>query len=380
MAKRATSYLTEGYCEKRRCKNCVLADICGGCENGECLVYLCSRGYRYVGITYPTRFCYYRDFCHGVFDKKIERPKIPEKMFNQSNLELPRYIPIIKVSERDSWFWEKLNHPALIVKLEEFLLQPSLLNEVAKCGLHDFLGFNGIIILSSIMPDEILDKLSGREYGELVEKLKPDAFMFIDDYTYIDDPYLISWRNLFRLFQRTLEMKDIEAYPIGLIKGASRKQIAWCIESLVKMGIRTFAFPCRNLPTRYVYQFLESIIFKLKGLRSTLIIYGSTILPRQVRQAIKEKAEEQEISLCYASMTWYINAKYGIATYKGRNYQLPLNISYNCNCQFCRDKPLHILANDVKSLALHNLSQIISYHDGSEEWELDSVEGSIEKD
>lgn len=70
-------------------------------------------------------------------------------------------------SQRFSFLWEK------------FYLTKKVLNEALK-GLHDYLGFNGRIFLSLVMPDELIDKLSTKDYLKLIGDLRPDATMIPD--------------------------------------------------------------------------------------------------------------------------------------------------------------------------------------------------------
>jgi hypothetical protein len=71
-----------------------------------------------------------------------------------------KFVPRIDVADARSWFWKHgIELPAVIVSLGEILLNKEILNEALR-GLHDYFGFNGRIFLSSVMPDELIDKLS----------------------------------------------------------------------------------------------------------------------------------------------------------------------------------------------------------------------------
>ncbi len=55
--------------------------------------------------------------------------------------------------------------------------------KVSSQGLHDFLGFGGKILLSTVMEDELLDKLTLEDYANVVTAARPDVTMTPDVYT-----------------------------------------------------------------------------------------------------------------------------------------------------------------------------------------------------
>lgn len=71
--------------------------------------------------------------------------------------------------------------------------------QASSKGLHDYFGFNGKILLSTVMPDELIDRLETKDYFKLINDLKPDATMVPDNYTYTDVPLYQSWSQTIRL-------------------------------------------------------------------------------------------------------------------------------------------------------------------------------------
>ena len=59
---------------------------------------------------------------------------------------------------------------ALIIRLEKLLGDKELLRRVEAKGIHDFLGFDGRVITSSVMPDELLGSLTSERYVELLKR------------------------------------------------------------------------------------------------------------------------------------------------------------------------------------------------------------------
>ena len=251
------------------------------------------------------------------------------------------------------------------MKLEDILLNREIFNQVKRKGLHDYLNYNGQIILSTIMPDEIIDKLKPKQYAQLINQFRPNAYMIIDDYTYIDEPHIISWKQLFRMIRRARKLLKYEptGHPIGLIKGASIEQAEWCIKALQNIGLKTYALPCRGLYLQILRPFLTITAKKLGKTSYTIILYGKT---RIYDTEFPLELIKIPRNFHYASMTWYIHAKQALAYLNGKLYQLPQDYSYYCECQYCQARDPHELVKDVKALALHNLNQLIKHHKGDQ--------------
>ena len=361
MAFRAIRYRKQGLCKKRECTVCSLYENCGGCNNVECLIYHCSRGIKYIGLTYPTPGCQYREFCYG----KLEVQPLPLqsniKARVSNALQTPKFIPIIKLTEKESWFWPDIKINMIIVKLEDILTNGDIFNEVKVKGLHDYLGYDGHIMLSTIMPDEMIDDIEPEQYTKMIEDLRPDSYMIMDDYTYIDEPRLMSWRHIFRMIERARKLLKFEppGHPIGLIKGGSVEQIGWCIEALLEMDIKNYAMPCRGIPPLLLRRFLEPVIDKLGDPNYTVILYGKTELRSSESPYSKTRTFEY---FSYASMTWYIHAKRAMVYLNGEPYQLPQDYSYYCECPYCQARDPFDLIKDKRALALHNLAQLTKYY------------------
>lgn len=131
-------------------------------------------------------------------------------------MDLPSFIPIVSLYNEASWVWSELNVDATFVKLEEVL-------EVSPSNLRKFLNFKDLLLLSSTVPDELVDVAEPPFLKRIIKLLNThgfDSWMIMDDYTYLDDPYKVSWSKLFRMFRRASYMlKRAGGRPIGLIKG-----------------------------------------------------------------------------------------------------------------------------------------------------------------
>jgi len=315
------------------------------------LVDRCIRGASYTGITYPNAFCRLRDYC-PIGGKQRPMPEPPPEINARQvgRADLPRFTPTISVVDRRSWFWDDFPLPALFVRLGEILTNKGLLNEVSKVGLHDYLGYDGKIALSTIMPDEAIDKLKPADYTKLVGDLRPDVAMVSDNYTYVDDPFYLSWSQTIRLVRYAAELRDLGVPVLGLVKGAISKQTQWCIEKQLKLGYASFALPVRELARVDLLDgYLTTTTYTLRkaGANPELVVYG---LSHRIRRLKEAK---------YATLSWYIHAKrrFIFLGEKTRSVLYP-DIEYvPCDCPACKGARPYDLLHDVRKLSLHNLLQ-----------------------
>jgi queuine/archaeosine tRNA-ribosyltransferase len=245
-----------------------------------------------------------------------------------------------------------------MIKLEDLLLNEDVLREIESTGIHDFLDFEGRIVLSTISPDEVLDKLDGKKYAELVSAINPDMAMTLDCYTYLDHPLEISWNQLFGFIKNAIVLMDNTDIPLlGIVKGATYKQVTWCLEHLLELGFNTLVVHYRELARegsmgkRFFGHMLTIIGNATSGYKETdIIVYGKRFLEPNFYHP----------KFHFASLSWFLRAKERIIYVGEETKNLELNILYDCNCEFCGGREWRELVKDVKSLSLHNLSETIS--------------------
>ncbi|MBO3808606.1 MAG: hypothetical protein FGF50_03325 [Candidatus Brockarchaeota archaeon] len=272
-----------------------------------------------------------------------------------------RFIPQIDISDKKSWFWRHgVELPEIFVPLWQLLVDKTLLEEASLKGLHDFLGFNGRIFLSLVMPDELLDKLRFKDYFRLVKNLGPDATMIPDNYTYVDDPLFLSWSQTVRLVSLANDFLKLDTPLIGLIKGANHLQIDWAIRKQVEMGFVSFAMPVRELLEDNVLgDLLPGALMSLKYFSKRtktdfeLLLYG-----------IGRRLKYREM-FSYSNLSWFLEAKQGHYFKGGKlyNFKDPEIRFEECTCEACRgmmpQELIDLMLSDkelgLKTLALHNL-------------------------
>lgn len=160
--------------------------------------------------------------------------------------------PVEKLGEQKTHApWEKSTCPAVTVRLKDILNKSGksykpIFNEIKKAGgIHAHLGFEGNVILSSVMEDQTIDGLTKKReaFAEIVEELKPNYWMTSDGETYNNEPNL-SEVEINRMIDETKYMLDNtgKSRPIGLVKGCNPEQVDRHAEMLVKLGVKDLAF------------------------------------------------------------------------------------------------------------------------------------------
>lgn len=274
-----------------------------------------------------------------------------------------RFIPEVDVTDDRSWFWRHgVEFSEIFVPLWQLLVNKEILDRASSKGLHDFLGFNNKIFLSTVMPDELIDRFETKDYFELIESLRLDATMVPDNYTYTDDPLFLSWSQTIRLVSLADDFLKLDIPLIGLVKGTNHLQMDWVIRRQVEMGYVSFAMPARELLEEGMLNlFLSNTLMSLKWISKRtrtdfeLLVYGAG-------QRFKHGG------LSYSNLSWFLEAKHGNYYKDGWSYDLrePTIRFEGCGCEACRGMmPQDIIDLmfinkewGLKTLILHNLLDI----------------------
>jgi len=267
-------------------------------------------------------------------------------------VRFPRFVPVVRLTDENSWFWDELPLPWIVVRLAELIKNKALMQRASSRGLHDFLGFDGKILLSTVMEDELLDELTPDDYLRMINDIKPDATMTPDSYTYLDDPLCLSWEQTMKQAAFSRAFSELDIPIVGLIKGAIWKQIAWSAERAIELGCSSFAIPSRELTELDLLDGVISAILSAlqKGKREAqLSLYG-------LSYPLRRRGE-----FVYSGLSWFIGARKGFY-YKGNTSFLIADASIRserCRCAACKGRMALQLKDDIRSLALHNLLQTV---------------------
>ncbi|MEM3390280.1 MAG: hypothetical protein QW491_12875 [Thermoproteota archaeon] len=312
--------MRKGWCSFDGCKDCYYfaSRLCRGCSFKMCLVAQCQRGSQYTGITSPRSFCTLRPYCPVKSKERIPVPvpSLGKKPLTKIGFQI--FVPEIDVTDDRTWFWRYgIDLPEIFVPLWQVLANEETLRKTSSEGLHDFLGFNGRIFLSMVMPDELIDKLSLEDYFRLINDLRPDATMIPDNYTYVDDPLFLSWSQTVKLISLANDFLKLDVPLIGLVKGANPLQIDWAIRKQVEMGYVSFVMPARELlEDNLLEDLLPGAIMSLQWVSKKtktsfeLLIYG-----------VGHRLKHKEIN-AYSNLSWFLEAKHGFYYKNGWSYDL----------------------------------------------------------
>lgn len=338
----------------RDCNDCGLFHIyCPGCITRVCLIAKCKRGISHVGITDPKSFCRLREYCTSpnVIPAEYMIQAMP-KLKVQTKVKFPRFVPVISLTDRRSWFWDELPLPWIVVRLADLVKNKALMQGVVSRGLYDFLGFDGKIMLSTVMEDELLDELTPDDYLRMISGIRPDATMTSDSYTYLDDPLCLSWQQTLKQAVFSSAFSELELPVVGLIKGAIWKQIAWSTEKAIESGCESFALPSRELVKLGLFDGVISAItsvFRKSKKDAQLLLYGLSYPLRR------------RGTFVYSGFSWFIGAKKGYY-HKGKHSFFPTDTYVRfeeCHCAACNGRVPTQLKDDLRSFALHNLLQTV---------------------
>jgi len=278
-----------------------------------------------------------------------------------------KFAPEVDLVDQRSWVWrDGAEIDTILAPLWHLLTNWLALTAASSSGLHDYLGFHGKVVLSTVMPDELIDKLDRDRYFQLIKDLRPDATMVPDNYTYIDAPLYQSWSQTIRLVTFANDFLDLDIPVIGLVKGAISQQYVWSLQKQVDMGYVSFALPSREL---FKQGLLDGAFLSARHVLerncpdAELLFYG---LAHPFRRA---KAN-------YSNLSWFIEAKHTRYIKGGKSYHMvdPEIRSNRCDCGACKGRtPVELLSLQtrygkyIRTLALHNMLDLKRYLSGDKD-------------
>lgn len=177
-----------------------------------------------------------------------------------------------------------INSPVIVIPIYDLLTNATAefnktFKDVKACGgIHSYLNYNGFVILSLIMRDDLIWKSGPKKYAEIINTIKPDTYTTVDGGTY-NNQDTKSWKEVIRLSNETKELIDLcpEVKPIGHIKGCNPVQIKLHLKYLKGLGINTFMFHVgdffRNSDKSMIQQ-AKYFCSLIKEKNNTLLLYG----------------------------------------------------------------------------------------------------------
>jgi len=369
------------------CKACRFFQLCGGCSNFECLVRRCVvEGVKVEGVTHPSSLCIYQLICpigatksklRGILSPLFSREEtaIPDvssadkaRHISEKAIELGSFVPVVSLCDERSWFWKhsytKIKVPAIVVRLEELIHDRDLQRTVRKVGVHEFLNFDGSVVLSSVMPDELTEGLSAEEYANIIEETGVDGAFTLDRFVYFDDPLVLSWKQVLRMVADLMTLTSkVKCQVFAIAKGANIRQLGWLLESVSELGIKHVVYPVRELRHAPAKKrlFFENIFKATSKSGAKLLVYGS-LFPDFFMMPYLEKVS-------FSSLAWFLRALRGEAVLdRMRREVIVKNAGFKCRCPVCRGKNSSELLENLEILAAHNLYFTLRFYKGCRSW------------
>jgi hypothetical protein len=135
-------------------------------------------------------------------------------------------------------------------------------------GIHEYFGCDVDVILSSIMPDKMLDGFSVQAYADMIDTIQPDFYYTPDGETYLGEEWL-SQQEIKRVSAdaRYLTRSFPNIKPIGLVKGCTIQQIEKHTIFLRSAGISRLVFHTGDYLCRGSSAAIEQAIFFANSIR-----------------------------------------------------------------------------------------------------------------
>lgn len=334
------------------CSSCELFDLCGGCRR-PCLAYECyKRGYVIPNVTGDCGLCP----LHGCPKKRIafdaERSlravKRPPRVGARVRMgRLPSFVPLIDVRGPDSWRSKDVR--AIMVKFRDLVERYGILEE----DIHEVLGFEGKVLLSSIAQDKFLTSEHFGAYKEAVATMKPDAILTWDLPVYVDDPLFRNWMNVLKSIEAAAELSKLGVPLIGLVKGSTEKQIAFSAAKFSRMGIKDMALHCTEYLQLKAIRVMKEFLAVVSDYANRVIAMG--VSSPEALETLKDEMGRGEVIPC--GLSWHISAQYYQLFSRYKKVDLK-RMMVTCNCGVCRGRKPDEIGRSRELIASHNLSLV----------------------
>jgi hypothetical protein len=174
--------------------------------------------------------------------------------FSRDSFLMNGFLPLIDPTEpRRLWrFWPEIEVEAIAINYLKLRKNQELLERCRSEGIKRALGYDGKVVAVLVGDNYHLDCLQVHEYADDLDQMGFDAATTHDDYVYPDDRLSAQWSRLHTMLDRATKLKrlDPDSELIGIVQGARVQQLEFCVESLLRIGIRRLALPCSDLAAR----------------------------------------------------------------------------------------------------------------------------------
>lgn len=206
-------------------------------------------------------------------------------------------------------------------------------------GIHNYLNYHGSIILSLIVKDEMLSKLTPPDYAFIINTLKPNFYTTPDCETYEkEETTSIEEIKKALFFTKELIKRCPYSSPLGHVKGCDE----WMVERHVKMlkilGIKDFIFHTGDF---------------LRGGNSNMITKAKNLVAKirpHARHLLLYGMGSQEDITKFSFADAYITNTHLVTALNGRNFVGTKKIRYSggYNPEIVRDNLIELYKNIKK--------------------------------
>jgi len=355
----------------RKCESCPLMELCGGIKQYGVKGYRCPMAgcelkfpalkrmeecsaCRHIRVAW--------DLKEGEVANLVSEVK-GLKPITAHPPELPAVVPIVSLNEPASYDFGPLAIDALIVMFED-LFDEEIRSNVEKAGdIHSYLNYDGKVLASSIMPDDLITGEDTFHYFlGTVDRLKFDGTIAWDSPVYIDIPLYDSWVNLLMGLKLTHELADWGMPVYGLVKGNLENQIKFSIETLARIGIDSMALHTSEYMVDFkvdgtVRQVLYTYSSRLSESAKSVLLVGA-LNPRWLSYVEDAFPKPKHPKLSIAGLSHFLDAE------RGRIYSTPQYVDTTknyaqCKCSVCSSIGPTDLMIDLGARARHNLNYVI---------------------
>jgi len=354
----------------RNCKSCPLLKLCGGIEQYGVKGYSCYQaGCRLkapaIKRMQECGICRIGKKTWELADEEVA--KLVSEVDGLSKLrscpiELPGIVPLVSLKDPASYNFDTINVGAIVVMFED-LFDGNVRNAVEKAGdIHSYLNFDGKVIVSSIMPDDLITQEAVFYYFlGTADRLKFDAAIAWDSPVYIDIPLYDSWVNLLMGLKLTHGLADWGMPVYGLVKGNVENQIRFSVETLAKIGIDSMALHASEYMVSFkddstVRQVVYSYFNHFAESAKSVLILGA-LSPKWLSFMRSDFPKGPMLSI--AGLSWFLDAERGLIYSDGGRVDTTGKY-VGCKCPTCSKAKPKDLMHDLSTRARHNLSYLIN--------------------
>lgn len=202
---------------------------------------------------------------------------------------------------------------SLVVPFYEVWGRGATQTNIERKDIHDMLGFNRPIGLSSIGPDDYV--MSEAYFVDFLRFAFQHGFDYVlswDTPTYVDMPTEISWRNTIYGIDQVRRTIKAGLPVIGLLNGSNKEQYGKCADMLKSIGVEEVAIHVseylRYRRDRLLMGLMWDALKIATSKFSRTLIVGATD-PYLIRYPLREACPNASVS----GLCWFIDAKRGMA-------------------------------------------------------------------